>query len=372
MTSPSDASIKLVFRAVLLALLTGCSAVTNTNAPKPVDPGASSRQVQMSPEGLQLGYAWHADSRGLYPLLGVSASAHYGDPVLHSDPTIAVAAAITSAASAWALTLHQDGNLKLWSKSGANAGTIAAAMPTDAAILFSPSGTAAGMLSPSTSAIAVISGLPSKPQLSSLPLPVGSAPVQIAVADDGTILAGVTRPGTPGVQLGIISEMHGYTPLATVQAWGGAAFLPGAGVEAAVFADRATATLTYASGLNSTAPVLVPISHAGLLQKPIAVGVSPDGKWAYAADSATPQVVRVNISASAAAPSSLKCACTPQQIVPLTTDGVFSLSTYVPGKPAWILDARASQPRTFFVPALPASAREAAQSAFKQSNGAAQ
>jgi len=181
------------------------------------------------------------------------------------------------------------------------------------------------------------------------------------------------RPGGPGVQVGILSETHGYTPIGTIQAWGGAGFLPGSGSDAAVFADGATGRLTYASSLNGASPVLVALAGAGLLQKPVAVGVSPDGKWAYAADSAKPQIVRVSIGASGPAPSSIACACTPQQLVPLTTDGVFSLSRDVAGQPAWLLDTRTSQPRTFFVPAVPGSAAgQTTQSAVKQTSGAAQ
>jgi hypothetical protein len=154
--------------------------------------------------------------------------------------------------------------------------------------------------------------------------------------------------------VGILSETRGYTPITMLQAWGGAGFLPGNG-GAAVIADGATGRLTYASNLSGASPVLVPLADAGLLQKPLAVGVSPDRKWAYAVDSAKPQIVRVSIDASGPAPLSIACACTPQQLVPLTTDGVYSLSKDVQGQPAWILDTRTSQPRTFFVPALAGS-----------------
>ena len=373
MTSPRNTRIELVFRAALLALLTGCSVVTNTNSPKPVDPGASPNGVPVAPGGLQLGFIWHADSRGLYPILGVSGSAHYGDPALASDSSIVTAAAATSASSSWALMLHKDGTLRLWSISGSSSGTLAAGVATDSSILFSPSGTSAALVSPSTSTAVVITGLPSKAQVSNLSLPAGVSPARIAVGNEGSLLAGVTRVGAPGVQLGTLSEMRAYTPFGTVQAWGGGGFLPGSGGDAAVIADGATAHLTYASNLNSASPVLVPLADAGLLQKPVAVSVSPDGKWAYAVDSAKPQIVRVSIGASRPAPLSIECACTPQQLVPLTTDGVYSLSRGVQGQPAWILDTRTAEPRTFFVPALPGPAGgQTAVSSTKQTSGAAQ
>ena len=373
MNSPWNASFKLVLRAGLLGLLTGCATVTSTNSPQPVSPGASSNGVSVAPGGLQLGYIWHADRGNLYPILGVSGAAHYGSPAPVSGPPIIAAAAATSASSSWALMLHKDGTLDEWSAPAPGVGTLAAAVAPDSRILFSPSGTCAALVSPSASTAVVMTGLPSKPLVANLSLPAGFAPNQIAVGNDGSILAGVTRPGAGGIQLGILSETHGYTPIGAVQAWGGASFLPSSAGDAAVFADGATARLTYASNLNGASPVLAPLADAGLLQRPVAVTVSPDGKWAYVADSAKPQIVRLNIGASVPAPSSITCACTPQQLVPLTTDGVYSLSSDVQGQPAWLLDTRTPQPRTFFVPALPVSvAGQAGDTRVKQGSGAAQ
>jgi len=363
----------LVLGTALLGLLTGCSTVTSTNAPKPIDPGASSNAAPVATGGLQLGYVWHADSGNLYPIVGVSGAARYGSPAPLSGPGIVAAAAATSASSAWGLMLQKDGTLKLWSPSGTSSGTLAAGVASDSTILFSPSGTCAALVSASTSSAAVITGLPSKPQVSNVRLPTGFSPVQIAVGDEGSILVGVTGANSAGVQIGILSDTRGYTPIGTVQAWGGAGFVPGSGTDAAVIADGATAGLMHASKLNGASPMVVPLQSAGVLQKPAAVSVSPDGKWAYVADSAKPQVVRVSIGGSGQAPSSIACACTPQQLVPLTTDGVFSLSKVVQGQPSWILDTRTSQPRTFFVPALPgAVAGQTAGSNVKQASGAAQ
>jgi hypothetical protein len=221
--------------------------------------------------------------------------------------------------------------------------------------------------------VVIVTGLPSKPQVAKVSLPSGYSALQIAVSDYGSMLAGIRRPGTPGVQVGILSETRSYTPITTMQAWGGAGFLPGSGGDAAVIADGATGHLTYASNLNGASPVLVPLADAGVLQKPVAVSVSPDGKWVYAVDSAKPQIVRVSIGGAGPAPLSIACACSPQQVVPLTTDGVYSLSGDVQGQPAWILDTRTAEPRTFFVPAIPGSvAPRGADSSAKQTGGAGQ
>jgi hypothetical protein len=55
-------------------------------------------------------------------------------------------------------------------------------------------------------------------------------------------------------------------------------------------------------------------------------------------------------------------------MVPLTPDGIYAITRNVAGQPDWILDARTSQPRTFFIPAIaiPGSNQTASASATKQ------
>ena len=353
MTSPRNTSALLVLRATLLVLLTGCGIGASTNPPKPVASGSASTGLQVEPNGLKLGFIWHPDSRNLYPILGVSGAAHFGSPPLPDDPTV-VAAAGVSSASSWGLVLHKNGTLQEWSLPASNDATLAARVATDSSILFSPSGTSAVVVSVSTSTAVVITGLPSKAQVANVALPAGFVPGEFTVSDSGNVLAGTKLQGVSGIQVGIVSKTNGYSPVVAVQAWGGAGFAPGAQGDAAVIADGATARLIYITNLNGASPSIAQLSGTALLEKPMSVSVSQDGKWAYAVDSAKPQIVRVSIGTSAA-PTSIACACMPQQLVPLTADGVYLLSGNLPGQPAWILDARTSQPRTFFVPALPGS-----------------
>ena len=371
MNFPRNTSILLVLRASLLVLLTGCGIVTNTNPPKPVSPGATSNEKTVTPGGLQLGYIWHSDSSNLYPVLGVSGAAHYGSPALASDPTVIAAAATTSPSASWGLVLHKDGTLEQWSLPATSAATLAAGVATDSAIRFSPSGTSAVLVSGSTLNAVVVTGLPSKPLLASLKLPAGFSIDKFAVSDTGSILAGLMQAGAAGIQYGILSETHSFTALGTIQAWGGAAFLPGPAGDAAVVADGESGALTFVSNLSGASPSLAALAGNGVLQKPVAVAVSADGKWAYAADSAKPQIVRVSLGASGAQPTSIACACKPQLMAPLTTDGIYSLTTGAQGQPAWILDTRTSEPRAFFVPALPGSTATS-NSSTKSQNGAGQ
>lgn len=371
MNSHWNTSLLLVLRAAMLVLLTGCGIVTNTNAPKPLGPGTSSNEQTVAPGGLQLGYIWQPDSKNLYPVLGVSGAAHYGEPALATDATVVAAAATTSPSSSWGLVLHKDGTLEEWSSPATNAATLAASVAIDSAIRLSPSGNCAALVSGSTLNAVMITGLPSKPLVASLKLPAGFSLDKFAVSDGGSILAGLTQAGAAGIPYGILSETHSFTPIGTIQAWGGAGFLPGPAGDAAVIADGQNGSLTFASNLTGTSPSLTPLTANGVLQKPVAIAVSADGKWAYAADSAKPQIVRVSLGASGPQPSSIACACKPQQLSPLTTDGIFSLTTGIQGQPAWILDTRTSEPRAFFVPALPGSIASS-DSNMKSQNGAAQ
>jgi DNA-binding beta-propeller fold protein YncE len=373
MVSPWNASSMLVLRAALLVLLTGCGIETNTNAPKPTDPGGSAGAVSVARGGLQLGYAWNADTRNLYPILGVSGAAHYGSGALAPDPTVIAAAAVTAASSSWGLVLHKDGTLEQWTFPASSVTTLADRVAVDSTIVFSPSGNSAALISASTGTAIVVTGLPAKAQIAALALPAGFVKGEVAASDGGGILAGTAHAGT-GVQVGVLSETHGYSPITIIQSWGGAGFLPGASGDAAVIADGTSGRLLYASNLNGTSATVVSLSTAGLLQKPVAVGVSPDGKWAYIADSAKPQILRVSIGASSTAPpSAIPCACTLRQMAPLTADGIYSLSTGAQGEPQWLLDTRTSQPKVFFVPAMSVSSgSQLAVSTMKPAGGTAQ
>jgi hypothetical protein len=235
--------------------------------------------------------------------------------------------------------------------------------------MFSPSGTSAAVISRSAQIAFVVTGLPTKPQTASVSLPSGFVADDVAVSDAGGLLVGVMPAGGAGIQFGFLSETHSYSPIGAVQSWGGAAFQPGNAANA-VIADALGGQLAYISNPDATSPALTSLSVSGLLQKAAGVAVSPDGKLAFVADSGKPQLVEVSLQASSVAPAVIPCACTPQQLVPLTPDGIYAITRNVAGQPDWILDARTAQPRTFFIPAIaiPGSTQTASVSPTKQPN----
>ena len=368
MVSSWITSSKLVLRAALLVLLTGCGIGTGSKAPQPISASPSSGGAPVALTGLQLGYIWQTGQHNLYPILGVTGASHYGSAALSADVNVVNAAATTSPTSSSILLLTKDGTLQEWELPAATTTALAAHVPLDSSLKFSPSGTSAVAVSSSGQIAYIVSGLPSRPQVINTPVPSGFMGGDIAVSDNGGLLVGVKPAGGAGIQLGFLSVTQSYTPVGAVQSWGGAAFLPGNATDAVIVADTLSPQLTYIANPDMTSPTLTSLSVSGLLQKAAGVAVSPGGKWALVADGAKPQVVQVSLQASGPAPVVIPCACTPEQMVPLTADGIYAITKNAAGLPDWILDARTSQPRTFFVPAItiPGSNQTASASPTKQ------
>jgi hypothetical protein len=362
MVSSWITSSKLVLRAAWLVLLTGCGVVTGSKAPQPVSP--SSNAVPVALAGLQLGYIWQTGQRNLYPILGVTGAGHYGGAALSADLNVVNAAATMSSSSALVLALNKDGTLQEWELPAGTTSMLAAHVPLDSSLVFSPSGSSAVVVSPSAQIAFIVTGLPSKPQVIGVPMPSGFVAGDIAVGDAGGLLVGVARAGASGIQLGFLSGTQSYNPVGTIQSWGGAAFLPASAADAVIVADALSSQLTYIAHPDATSPMITSIS-VSVLQKAAGAAVSPDGKWAFVADSGKPQLVEISLQASGPAPTVIPCACTPQQVVPLTPDGIYAITRNVAGQPDWILDARTSEPRTFFIPAIPGSNQTASASPTK-------
>ena len=327
--------------------------------------------MPVAPNGLQLGYVWQKGSQNLYPILGVTGAVHYGSSTLPADGTVVTAAATSSAQSSWALVINRDGSLHQWDFPASTSITLAAGLALDSAISLSPSGTSAAVISPSAHSGFVLTGLPAKPVAAAVSLPAGFIKGSLAIGDTGILLVGINHPGTSGVEVGLLSPTRSYSPVTNLQAWGGAAFVPGSQVDAAVLADGASAQLTYVSGLSGASAEVAALPVSGLLQKPAGVAISPDGKAAFVADAGKPQLVRVPLGSSPGEASAVACACTPQQLTPLTPDGVYAITANTAGQPDWVLDARTAQPRTFFIPALAGAPAQTSSVAALQQSGTA-
>lgn len=347
--------------STLAALLGGCGTTSMQTPLSTSTATGATKPMAVTARGPQLGYLWDAGQRNIYPVLGVAGGAHYAAPVLGADAAYvsgAVSGSVSASAagnSGWALMLDSSGTLYALTLPSATPSVIATRVPLDATISFAPAGAYAVVLSRSANSAVLVSGLPAQAQIADLAAPSGSALAGVAVSDRGTVLAGWTA--STGVQVGTISAT-GATPIASVSAWGGAGFVPGApaaGQEQAVIADAGTGQLVRVASIGSSAPTATALSSGGKLQTPAAVAISGDGHWAFAADSAKQQVVRVDLSGSTA-PISIACACQPSRLEALPGNTIFEVSADQSAQPAWLLDANALAPRTFFVPALTSTA----------------
>jgi hypothetical protein len=349
--------------SLLVMLAAGCGA-TSTQLPVGASKSPTTTPAATSPRGPQLGYLWDATQKNLFPLPGVAGATLYGAPLLPGG-SVYVSGAVGGSrdAGAWALLLDKTGTVDLLTLPSATTGlgapaVVATRLPSDATITFSPSGTYAVIFSASANAALLVSGLPSRPQVADLALP--GALSGVAVSDRGTVLAGWSK-GTSGgvVQVGALSGT-GATAIASVATWGGAAFVPGlgSGQEQAIVADNGAGLLLRLTGIGGEAPTFAALATGGNLQTPVGAAVSGDGLWAFAADSAKQQVVRVDLSGSTPA-IAIACACQPARLLALPGGMLFEVSADQPAKPAWLLDAHTLAPRTFFVPALPAPAASA-------------
>jgi hypothetical protein len=334
----------------MLVLVAGCG-VTGSQIPRATGGGSPGTSAAAAPQGPQLGYVWDGTRKNVYPLLGVAGSAQYGSAVLAAG-TKYVSGAVSGSgvAAPFALLLDSTGTLDVLVLPGGSASVVTTKVPGDAAIVFAPGGGYAVVESRSTNTALLVSGLPAKAQVAELPVPAGSALAGVAVSDRGTVLAGWT--GASGVQVGVLSTT-GATAVGSVTAWGGAGFVPGvaaAGQEQAVVADGSTGQLTRLAGIGGAAATATALGSGGLLQTPVAVAVSGDGNWAFAADGAKQQVVRVDLVGTTA-PIAIACACQPARLVALPGNTFFEVSADQVAQPAWLLDGHAVGARTFFVPA---------------------
>lgn len=124
---------------------------------------------------------------GLQPILGIAGSARLATPIPASNVTnIAIAPG-----SRYALA-ERDGAVAIASLADpADAGlffsSIAGSAAQSATIIFSPSGSAAGIYSPQLNLVQVLAGLPDAPQVSGK-LETAEALDHLAISDDGQVL----------------------------------------------------------------------------------------------------------------------------------------------------------------------------------------
>ncbi len=311
--------------------LTGCgSGVAN------LLPGAGGGTPAAGvPSGPVLGYVFSATDGTLRALLGVKGSSQVSASIV---PAGTYVAGDTSTASSTALLEDATGALFAFNLPSAQPLRVAGGLPANAQIAFSASGKTA--IAYSSSSIALITGLPSSPQVKTIAVPSGSAVSAVIVSDAGTIVM------ASGAAIGTLSTSGSFSRLLTVGAAGGFSFLPG--TDDLLIADSAANTVSLLRTI-STSPTSQPLNVAGL-NKPVAVAASKDGKWAIVANGGDAGVLRVDLTSGTAAIKTL-CSCQPSQLSSLSGGSVFRLNALYAG-PLWTVDVASATPQMLFVPAI--------------------
>jgi hypothetical protein len=339
--------------AVVVAAFTvaGCGSDSSRQAPPPPGntPITGNQKVATGP---MLAAWWDPESKGLRIVYGVPGAAIEGAP------------AFTAGAYSGAAACMRKGIALLTSSSGAvdetilpqgEPVTIARGVAPPATIAFSPSCNAALAFAPGRTRALLLQGLPGEAKATSVTLPAGSSAA--IVADSGAILAaGAAKDGSTAID--VIPAGGAPQPAVTLARLGGMAFVPGA--DSAVIADAGANTVIEAAHLAGALSVAQVAGEKDGVAKPVAVGVSADGRWVAVANSKDGSVLRLDLSGQSAV-SRTVCNCSPVELQPLAGDFAFRLNEPGSGT-VWAFDGGGRTPRTVFLPAeLPAIAMTGAQ-----------
>jgi hypothetical protein len=324
------------FAALLGGLaLTGCGSGVATSLPPSINkptPGA--------PSGPALGYIFSPTDGTLRAMLGVKGSSQMSASIV---PAGVYVAGDASTASSAALLEDSTGSLFAFDLPLSQPLHVADNLPANAHIVFSSTGTTAIAYGIGGSSIALITGLPTTPQVQTINVPAANSLASAVVSDAGTIV--MASAGSP-ITIGKLSATGQFTRFTTVAAAGGLNFLPGS--DSLLIADNSANTVSLVSNV-STGPSIQPLSVAGLNQ-PIAIAASKDNKWAIVANGGDAGVLRVDLTTGTPAAKVL-CACQPTQLASLAGGGVFRVNALY-GGPVWTVDLTSVTPQLLFVPAI--------------------
>ncbi len=345
----SDAKQLLAIASATAAILALVGCGTAMNVPSASSSGSIKPQSQPT-TGPVLGYIWDAASQGLRPVQGLPGASIIGAATVSaSGRSAAFIATASSGVSGMALFLDANGAVFQAPLSG-GALTQVANIPGAHALILSNGGGYSLVTGESASGVqiaSVISGLPQSPTIHALDVSTLASIAGGAASDTGTV-AIAAGSGQSGASVVAFALQSAGAQVATAQSFGGMQFVPGS--DELVFADGGTGALTAISHVN-TAPTSATLSPAGAIASPVALDITPNGRWVVAANHAG-QVLRIDLTGAVAATTS-HCSCAPSQVQAMrgsTTGTTVRLLTSGAG-PLWIVDAGGVTPRVLFIPA---------------------
>jgi hypothetical protein len=319
---------------LILLLASGCG--TTISHSTTTGSGGTSAGSSAVSTGAQLGLVWNSSDSTLRALYGVPGATQLGAALF---PAGTYVSGSFSAQSQTALLIDPKGNLDRMTLPSLTPQIIAQQIPTGASIGFSPKGAYAVVYAAGSASLLTLSGLPQQPTLQTVSSP--AALLGATMSDDGTLLL-ATSAGNGHASITSAAPGGARTTLATLQGYGGMAFLPGS--QDFVLSDSVANTLALVH--NGSPTVLA--THASGLNQPFAVAVSQDDRWAVAADHADANLLRIDLT-GATPPSQSTCACSPNQLAALYGNAVFELKGPGAG-PGWMIEADDPIARVLFIP----------------------
>ena len=326
---------RIWFALAIPLCLSACSGFTPSHS-------ATGSANAGSPSGAVAGYAWDSRAQGLRPISGTLGAAHLESPL--SGP--ALGSATPCPAHGFALGADASGSVFEIGLPSGQPTKLSDAVAADQQMTLSP-GCGNGLVySPSRGSGLLISGLPSSPRVQSITLrasgPVGSA----TISDSGAIL--VAQPNADGTAaLEIVSASGAVQGLSSpVRKVGGMAFVPGA--DSAIIADSAANTVYFGKQLSSGPSFAAIGASAQGVSNPRAVVSSADGHFAFVANGTGNNLLRIDLTASAA-PVPIACGCSPTEFIALAGNSGFQITDAAAGV-IFALNGDGQTPRTVFIP----------------------
>lgn len=290
-----------------------------------------------------VGLLSNPDRTEVRALLGVPGAATLSDPI---PLPLSVANVYLAPGQRWAIVKNTLGEaLGVMSFTGAKAGSvspIAGAMAAPDSVSFSPTGTAAALMSATTGTLQILTGLGSTPQLGMTfqvsDLMRAGLPAA-AVSDDGSLAVALTGDGS-------VYLLSGTNPRQLI-------FRAGSAAGMAFFPNRASVAIVDGSGGGASVIDNLTISPgakrvaSGLSIPPGQVLVQPslDGQSIFTAATGGRTGIRIDISSGQV--QTVQLAVNSDSLERLRNGDTFLLSA-LPGASAWLLVGDAQGLRATF------------------------
>lgn len=294
------------------------------------------------PSAAIAGYVWDSRVQGLRPLSGSLGAAHLEAPLAG----LALRSATSCPSHGIALGSDAGGGVFAIGLPSGQPTKLGDAVAPDQQLTFSPSCADGLVYSPTRGSGLLITGLPSSPRVQSIALTASGPVSSAAISDSGAIL--VAAPKSDGTTaLEMLSATGAVQMLPnSVQKVGGMAFLPGS--DSAIVADSATSTIYFGKQLSSGPTFAAIAGSAQGVSSPRAVASSADGHFAFVANGAGNNLLRIDLTAAAAVVP-IPCGCAPTELLPLAGNAGFQITDAAAGT-IFALNGDGQTPRTVFIP----------------------